>query len=167
MFPSTLENLRESLADWQAEKQAGHGLACVADELMSMIQEKIISLELLHQLYTTHGLGLTLKHRNREAWCVLTEDASAPGRYRWTQFQRDGFTGHCTHDTPELCLGDMMDDGYTVLDQGALERLCGTPEWQRGSEITAIIQACNAGLMSWEEANRKAVEVKQRYQEAA
>lgn len=52
-------------------------------------------------------------------------------------------------------------------NQGALDRLCGTPEWQRGSEITAIIQACNAGLMSWEEANRKAIEVKQRYQEVA
>lgn len=167
MFPSTLENLRESLADWQAEKEAGHGLACVADELMGMIQEKIISLELLTKLYAEHGLGLTVKHRSREAWCVLTGDASEPGRYRWTQFQRDGFTGHCTHDTPELCLGDMMDDGYTVLDQGALERLCGTPEWQRGTEITAIIQACNAGLMSWEEANRKAAEVKQQYPEAA
>jgi hypothetical protein len=97
----------------------------------------------------------------------LTEDASDPGRYRWTQFQRDGFTGHCTHDTPELCLGDMVDEGYIVPDQGALERLYGTPEWERGTRITAIIQACNAGLMSWEEANRKAYEIKQLFCDAA
>lgn len=167
MVPSTLESLRESLADWLAAKETGEDFACLADELISRTQGKISSLELLFGLFASHGLGLTLKHQDRDAWGVLTEDASEPGRFRWTQFQRDGFTGHCTHDTPELCLGDMLDDGYTVLDQGALDRLCVTREWQRGSQITAIIQACNAGHMSWEEANRRAAEIKQQYQEVA
>ena len=167
MAPSTLESLRNSLAEWQEMKGTGDGLAVLADEQIGVTQRKIISLESLIALFAMHGVGLTLKHRNREAWGVLTMDASDPGRYRWTQFQRDGFTGHCTHDTPELCLGDMVDDGYIVPDQGALDRVYGTPEWERGSQITAIIQACNAGLMSWDEANRNAMEVKQLYQEAA
>lgn len=167
MFPSTLEALRESVADWQATKETGEGFACYADEMIERSQGKIIALESVIDLFAKHGLGLTLKHTNRESWGVLTKDASDPGRYRWTQFQLDGFSGHCTHDTPELCLGDMIDDGYIVADQGALDRLCSTVEWERGSKITAIIQACNAGLMSWDEANRKAAEVKQQYQEAA
>jgi len=167
MAPSTLEGLRKSLSEWKAEKESGEGLAVIADEVIGTIEGKIISLEKLMADFTHYGLGLTLKHHARDAWGVLTEDASDRGRYRWTQFQRDGFTVHCTHDTAEYCLGDMVDEGYTVLDSGALDRLCGKPEWQRGTEITAIIQASNAGLISWEEANRRAIEIKQKYLEVA
>lgn len=167
MAPSTLDRLRKSLADWQETKESGEGFACLADEMIESIQGKIITLETVVGLFAVVGLGLILKHHNRDAWGVLTEDASAPGRYRWTQFQRDGFTGHCTHASPELCLGDMVDDGYSVLDSGALDRLYGTAEWLRGTAITAVIQACNAGQISWEEANRKAKEVQLQYREVA
>lgn len=167
MAPSTFEGLRKSLSEWKAEKESGDGLAVIADEVINTIERKITSLELLMAEFTQHGLGLTVKHHARDTWGVLTEDASDRGRYRWTQFQRDGFTGHCTHDTPERCLGDMVDEGYIVPDEGALDRLCGKPEWQRGTEITAVIQASNAGLISWEEANRRAFEIKLKYPEVA
>lgn len=167
MAPSTLERLKCSVAEWQEMKETGEGFAVLADEQIKAIRGKLFSLEAMIKLFSQVGFGLTMKQRNREAWGILTEDASDPGRYRWTQFQRDGFTGHCTHDTPELCLGDMVDEGYIVPDQGALDRLYGTPEWERGTRITAIIQACNAGLMSWEEANRQASEIKQLFLEVA
>ena len=57
----------------------------------------------------------------------------------------------------------MLDDGYALLDMGALDRLSGTAEWQRGMEIVAVIQACNAGQLSFEDAMRKREEIYSRY----
>ncbi|MBU5976893.1 hypothetical protein KQW06_31545 [Pseudomonas aeruginosa] len=149
MRPSTVERLKESLASWGEMKEKGGAYAEYADEMIERFQVKLILLEHLLCQFTIHGLGLTLKHHSRDAWGVLLSDASQLGRFRWQAFQRDGFTGHCTHDTPELCIGDMLDDGYVLLDMGALDRLSSTAEWQCGMEIVAVIQACNAGQMTF------------------
>ncbi|WP_137887474.1 hypothetical protein [Pseudomonas sp. 2FE] len=167
MRPSTIESLHESLAMWQEMKETGEGLAFMADEIIEEIQGKISSLEYLLGQLAIHGTGLTLKDSKRDAWGIVLPDASQAGRYRWQAFQRDGFTGHCTHDTPELCVGDMLDDGYTMVDLGALDRLATTVEWQRGMEVVAVIQACNTGLLSFEDAMRKREEIYARYSVAA
>lgn len=167
MRPSTVESLKESLATWLEFESSDGGHQALANQMAREIERKIISLESLLDLYTHHGLGLTLKHCRSELWGILAADASEPGRYRWTIFSKDGFQGHSTQDTPELCIGDMLDDGFTIPDMGALERLAGTTEWQRGMEVCAVIQACNAGLLSWQEANNRYAEIDARYRRAA
>ncbi|WP_047229972.1 hypothetical protein [Pseudomonas brassicacearum] len=167
MRPSTVKSLKDSLANWGEMKEEGGAFAEYADEMIEQFQVKLILLEYLLCQFFIHGIGLTLKHRSREAWGVLVPDASEQGRFRWQAFQSDGFTGHCTHDTPELCIGDMLDDGYALLDMGALDRVSGTAEWKRGMEIVAVIQACNAGQLSFEDAMRKRTEIYSRYAKAA
>lgn len=167
MRPSTVESLKESLAVWLELESTDHAQQSLVGEMAREIQCKIISLESLLQLYAQQGLGFTLKHCRSESWGVLSKDATEPGRFRWTLFNKGGFTGHSTQDTAELCIGDMLDDGFTIPDMGALERLSGTTEWQRGMEVCAVIQACNAGLLSWQEANNRYAEIDQRYRTAA
>ncbi|WP_173425591.1 hypothetical protein [Stutzerimonas stutzeri] len=167
MRPSTVESLKESLAIWQELEAGDLAQRSLVTEMAGEIQRKILSLESLLGLYAVHGLGLTLKHCRTDSWGILSEDSSEPGRYRWTMFGKDGFTGHCTQDTAELCIGDMLDDGFMIPDMGALERLSCTTEWQRGMEVCAVIQACNAGRLSWQEANDRYAEIDQRYRSAA
>ncbi|QCT95436.1 hypothetical protein FEV13_00360 (plasmid) [Stutzerimonas degradans] len=167
MRPSTVESLKESLASWHELVGLDLAQQGLIKEMAGDIERKIASLESLLDLYAQHGLGLTLKHCRSDSWGILSEDPSEPGRYRWTLFGKDGFSGHCTQDTAELCVGDMLDDGFTILDMGALERLSGTVEWQRGMEVCAVIQACNAGLIDWQEANNRYAAIDQRYRSAA
>lgn len=165
--PSTVERLKESLASWREIKAEGKSFGAIVDEMIEQQQAKLECLVSLLDLFAIHGIGLTLKHHRLESWGIVLPDASQPGRFRWQAFQRDGFTGHCTHNTPELCIGDMLDDGYTVLDMGALDRLSATVEWARGMEIVGVIQACNAGMLSFEDAMQKREEIHSRYQAAA
>ena len=167
MRPSTPDSLRQSHADWELIKTKGGELAHYAEEMIEVISAKLLLLEFLLDQFKNHGLGMTLKHSKRDAWGIVLPDASEPGRFRWQAFQRDGFTGHSTHETPELCIGEMLDDGYVLLDMGVLDRLAATVEWQRGMEIVAVIQACNAGQMTFEEGTRKHEEILLRYQNAA
>lgn len=167
MYPSTLESLKESLADWQEMKCNDGLLARLAGEMIDEFQGKIHLLEYLLGQYRRHGIGLTLKHHERNFWGILLPDASEPGSFRWQGFQHDGFTGHCTYKTPELCLGDMLDFGLCIVDLDALARMSCTQEWARGMEITSVIQQCNAGLISYEEAQQKYAEINARYKSVA
>ncbi|MFC0668589.1 hypothetical protein ACFSKY_23200 [Azotobacter chroococcum] len=163
MRPSTPERLKASLRDWLEMKETGEGLACCADEMIEQIQAKLAVLEQLLGELAAHGMGFTLKHGQHDAWGMICPDASEPGRYRWQAFRRDGFTGHSTFDSSEQCLGDLVDNGYTLPDPGALDRLADTVEWQRGMEVVAVIQACNAGRMSYEDALRAREAIDARY----
>lgn len=164
MTPSTLEGLRKQLADWNEIEASKDGFASLAGEVIQRVQGKISLLTSLLEQLDAFGMGFTLKHGSMESWGIILPDASDPGRYRWQGFREDGLTGHCTFDTPQLCLGDMLDDGYEHPDPGALDRLAATPKWARGMEVIAVIQACNCGLISWEEANQRHAQIKARYQ---
>lgn len=164
MRPSTVESLQTSLREWQQLLHDGGPFAVCAEEVIDKTQAKIFLLEfLVGQL----EVGLTLKHCRRDAWGIILPDASQPGRYRWQAFQSDGFTGHVTFDSMEECLGDLVDDGYGTPDPGALDRVADTVEWRRGMEVVGLIQSCNAGLLSFEDAMRQREEIYARYQAAA
>ena len=164
MRPSTVASLKQSLRDGRQVLLDGGPFAVCAGEVIEKTQAKLFLLEyLVGQL----DVGLTLKHCRRDAWGIILPDASQPGRYRWQAFQRDGFTGHATFDSMEECLGDMVDDGYGAPDPGVLDRLASTIEWRRGMEVVGLIQSCNAGLLSFEDAMRQREEIYARYQAAA
>jgi len=168
MRPSTLESLQQQREDWIAHQQEDDGLlSIVAQEVIEKLEWKISTLISLLDAAQGDLIGLTLKHPTDERWGMILPDASSPGRYRWQGFRADGFTGHCTFDSAELCLGDMIDSNLEVPDPGALDRLAATSTWKRGSEILSLVHACNAGLISWDEANAQAEVIKQKYQEAA
>ncbi|MBB4868161.1 hypothetical protein HNP46_007081 [Pseudomonas nitritireducens] len=164
MRPSTVESLKKSLCELQQVLIDGGPFADRAEEAIDRTQAKLFLLEfLVGQL----EVGLTLKHCMRDAWGIILPDASQPGRFRWQAFQRDGFTGRNTFDSMEECLGDLVDDGYGAPDPGALDRVADTVEWRRGMEIVGLIQSCNAGLLSFENAMQQREEIYARYQAAA
>lgn len=117
----------------------------------------------LHAQFKQRGHGFELKHGSRDSWAVLLPDASSPGKYRYQMYDKNGFSAHSTHDTPEKALDDAITAGYTQPDVGALERLSNDVAWQRGMELSAVVQAMNSKQISWEEGNKRAAEIVDRY----
>lgn len=167
MRPSTLDGLREQLSDWREQQAEGGPMAFFAQEVIDGLEGKLSLLLSLIDAFQVSPMGFTLKHPSQDSWGIILPDASQPGRYRWQGFRADGFTGHCTFDTAELCLGDMVDFGLKVPDPGALDRNASTQTWQRGMEMLAVVQACNSGLISWDESCRRREEISSRYPQAA
>lgn len=102
--------------------------------------------------FSEQGLGLTLKSRN--AYCVLLEDATEPGRYRYQMFNSSGFIGHLTRDTPEEVLLEAFRDGFRDIESSdVLGQFCGTVEWERGTLINDLVRQVNQGEISHKEAS--------------
>lgn len=157
MRTPTVETLKQCIAEYEQELETP--LKPLLTEVVSSLRKDLQTLEMLTREFEAFGLGFTVKHGKREAWGAIFPDASTPGAYRWQEFGLDGFIAHSTHPTPQLCLGDLVDSGFTTPDQGALERLSGTARWRKGNAITAIIQACNSGLLSWQQANQRCQDI--------
>lgn len=168
MRPSTPESIQESLDIWVAwMSKPQKALAREAREIVAELREKKTLLESLLIELKTSGLGLTLRHKTQQRWGLILSDATEPGRFRWQEFGPDGFTGHHTHDTPEECLGDMVDCGYSHLDEGALCRLSSTALWRKGMQVTCVIQAANARLLTWEQAHQRIMDINATYEKEA
>jgi len=171
MRPQTLESLQESFDRWMAHitDDGDQRRSARAAEITRDILRKKTALESFIYLFGYTGFGLTLKHVENESWAMVLMDASEPGRVRWQEFKPYGFISHQTWDSVEECLSDMIDSGYLRHDPDALERLCVTPQWQEGMEVTSIIQAANNGRLEWIEAIRriKALKVHYLHKEAA
>lgn len=167
MRPPSLESLQESLDHWMEflTPDGDQARSAYAAEIISEIQGKLVALESLLRLFDVVGLGLTVRHAQHESWGMLLMDATEPGRFRWQEFKAYGFVSHHTYDTPAECLGDMVDSGYLIHDPDALVRLSSTVEWKRGVEVTAVIQAANARLISWVEANQEIEKINTAYRQ--
>jgi len=101
--------------------------------------------------FLEQGFGLTLRSRN--AYCVVLEDATEPGRCRYQMFNSSGFIGHLTRDTPEEVLLEAFRDGFRDIESSdVLGQLCGTAEWERGTLINDLIRRVNQGELSHKDA---------------
>lgn len=163
MQPSTIESLKESLVSWEEMKRDGGPFEVFADEMITEFKGKIHLLEFLIAEFGKFGFGMTLRHETQEMWGIIVPDASHPGKVRWSGFRKDGFTGHSTYETAEQCIGDMLDSGLVMPDQGALDRLSCTLEWARGMEIVDLVQAVNSARISYNEFLEKREEINARY----
>jgi len=103
------------------------------------------------------ALGLELKHPDRDQWALILPDSSEEGKYRSQRFDKSGFFSHSTVETPEAALDELVADGFTEPDMGALDRLAATDEWAEGSARTADVQRMNRE--SWERSEAEKAEI--------
>lgn len=128
-----------------------------------MALEKHERLMRLAHFFKQVGDGLELKHPQYDWWAILLPDASEPGRYRYQEFDRNGFTSHSTYDSPGEAIKDLASREFVLPALGTLEALSTTRQWARGQEILALVQAVNWGQLPWEEAHVKRQEINARY----
>jgi GNAT superfamily N-acetyltransferase len=83
----------------------------------------------------------------RAQWKMILRDASEPGKWRTQSFDERGFSGHKSFDTQELAIKDAAETGFSVRDDGALDRIQDSHQFQRGIFVTDLIARVNAGKL--------------------
>ncbi len=91
--------------------------------------------------------GVEFKNKDGRHAFVLP-DASQPGKWRVSYFDKDGFSRHESEPTREKAQQSLARDGYTIEDKGALDRLASTKEWARGTDFAGLIFQLNSGAIT-------------------
>ena len=100
--------------------------------------------------YAGNLAGVELSNESGTQFAVFLPDASEPGRYRYSCFDKCGFFSHATFDTYAEALDSAWLVGFRVQVDNRLQSLCVTEEWSAGSRKTAAIQAVNLGKLTYE-----------------
>lgn len=105
-----------------------------------------------------HGdlVGIELRHPKNDQYSIILHEPYEPGRFRASSFDKRGFFGHFTRDTPLQVLAQLFKEGIVELAPGSLNSLSKTKEWRVGSEITNLIAEVNQGTLSFAEYMRRA-----------
>lgn len=91
-----------------------------------------------------HDRGvLEFKNRHGEHGVVIP-DASHPGKWRISRYDRRGFGGHSTHATKHEALTHLAEGGYTEPAKGSLDRMGATEEWAQGTRDAKMMQTVNS-----------------------
>lgn len=109
------------------------------------------------------GLGASLKHKARDQWVTLFPDPGESGGYRWQMYAADGFHAHGTHKTLFDAAREAAEEGFTVPDGEAPDRLFSLPSFEMGNRIAAVIQQMNCGQLQWADADAEVFKIKQEY----
>lgn len=137
----------------QAFQDMAHSpsIAANCQDVIDSINRDAKAFQAILSAFSVYGYGLTLANDAGTQWTVILQDMSEPGRYRHQSFDQRGFFGHFTMDSLEDVIEDAIDQGYRTIDNGRLEALCTTDEWQEGSRACALLHQLNNGAISWNE----------------
>lgn len=95
-----------------------------------------------------------VRHEDSESrWVMILADASSQGKWRTQSFDKNGFGGHMTFNTKELAIENAAGMGFTVRDDGALDRIQDTHEFQRGLYAADLILQYNMGQIDMAQFN--------------
>lgn len=110
--------------------------------------------------------GVELHNERINQWAAILVDPTDPTLYRAQYFAANGFHGHACHRSAADVLDELIREGFTQLDAGALVRLSSTQEWSYGAAVTSIIQKVNCGQISHSEADAAIERAKAQYMAA-
>lgn len=98
--------------------------------------------------------GVELAEASGKQFVIFLPDASEPGRFRYSCFDKRGFFNHATFDTYEEALKDAWRCGFRIRVFDALNDLSVTQDWHEGSKFTALVQQHNLGKVSYDDVIR-------------
>lgn len=86
--------------------------------------------------------GVEMRCTERQAWQVVLPNPVPEGAdpsWRVLYFDASGFCGHVNyHRSEQEAVEAMLMSGYTVIDQGALQRCASQEAWSKGMAIQAL-----------------------------
>ena len=122
-----------------------------AKHLREISRERQIAFVRLMNATGGNPTGFECRSKNQHQWAFVIEDVAGESPYRIQTFDRDGFIGHSCHRTFQDAVEDMLGRGYTVMDQGALDRCAGTLRWSLGVKRMEIRQLFDQGVIDFRE----------------
>lgn len=91
-----------------------------------------------------------VRHECDDQWLMILPDVSGEGRWRLQSFDRKGFCGHMVFGSKFEAIRLAAQQRHTVRDDGALDRLQDTPEFQIGLYAAEQLMLHNRGQISFE-----------------
>jgi len=92
-----------------------------------------------------------VKHHQQDQWFMILPDVSGHGRWRLQSFDLSGFSGHMVFSCKVQAIHEAASLRFTVRDDGALERLQDTPDFQIGLFAVEQLALHNRGAISFED----------------
>jgi hypothetical protein len=86
--------------------------------------------------------GGILRHLGGARWVFILPDVAGQA-WRIQRFDARGFSGHELHADADVCVRLSVGEGFTERDDGALDRMQGTPAFQRGNYAADLIRRIN------------------------
>lgn len=86
-------------------------------------------------------LGLEVRNPQRDRYALVLPDASNPGKYRSSQYDKHGLYTHETFATADAALAQLIKDGFTEHAPGSMDELSQTETWRQGMEAAFQRQA--------------------------
>lgn len=101
---------------------------------------------LVEELVEAHGGidGMELSTPSGRLHVVITGEAQEEGKFRLTNFDSEGLSGHSTFNSAEEVLKEAVSSGYKDYNPGIMDDLATKPEWQTGMEKLANIDRIKA-----------------------
>lgn len=78
------------------------------------------------------GVGMELGADGGGAYCIIHQEPSEPGKYRYQVFDGNGMLNHHTCATLDQAVTDAFLAGFELETPGALEELSATRQWEQG-----------------------------------
>lgn len=119
-------------------------------EFMKKLENERLKVDLKNSLIEQPNeliTGMQLAHPQLEQAVIFLPDASEPGRFRASYFDKKGFFSHATRDTYSELIELVWRDGFTNIEKKMLEEWCVLKSWSEGSELTLVIQQINLGKL--------------------
>lgn len=98
--------------------------------------------------------GAILANEGGTQWQMVLPDVEGGGKWRTQSFDDRGFSGHMVFNSMQEALEDAVGQGYFKRDDEALDRLQGTPKFQRGNFAADLIRRINTGEIDMKEGDR-------------
>lgn len=91
-----------------------------------------------------------VRHETSDQWLMILPDVSGEGRWRLQSFDPKGFSGHMVFGSKAEAIRFAATQRHTVRDDGALDRLQDTPEFQIGLYAADQLMQFNRGFISFD-----------------
>jgi hypothetical protein len=109
--------------------------------VLSMSSRRAVAFDSLMRHCDGNPLGVEYKQPDGDQWAFVLEDASDAGKFRVQRFDAAGFFSHSSYRTLTEAVEEMVREGYTAADTGALDVVASLPTWAKGMDAAWHIQA--------------------------
>ena len=119
--------------------------------LRECVRRKQIAFQRMMAATNGNPVGVEFRRESSESWGFVLPDVAGDAPWRVQAFDADGFVGHNCYASFEDATEALINDGYRVIDAGALDRCSRTLRWALGVKCSELRLLFNLGKLTWTE----------------
>lgn len=117
------------------------------DQYLAKIHQELA--DRIAKIGAVEHIAIVKHESDANRWQMILPDVSGRNAWRTQSFDLNGFSGHHVFKDKDAAIKDAAQSHFTVRDDGALDRLQDTLDFQLGLYATEQIQHLNFGRISF------------------